>query len=79
MYAPTIASTAATAADSVQLSATKSVTYSGLAAFAIEPRLVPDREPVPHRFRRDVLTIAADLAAGVKHLARHRISNLEAG
>ncbi len=45
-------------------------------ALAIEPWLVPDQEPVLHRLRRDVLTIATDLLAGVKQLARRRISSL---
>lgn len=47
-------------------------------AFSIEPKLIPDQEPILHRLRRDVRTIAGGLLADIKLLARRRMADLEA-
>ncbi len=47
-------------------------------AFSIEPRPITDEGPVLDRLRRDVRSIAVDLPAEIRRLARRRVVRLEA-
>ncbi len=41
-------------------------------ALSIEPKLAPDQEPVLHRLRGDVVTIADNFLADIRQLARRQ-------